>query len=506
MAREVESLLGVIFAGRRRSGRLDLEAVEMATRAALHRAGAAVLEELLAAPDDYPRQVPCGCGGSAQYRERRPKQLLTVLGRVETERPYYLCPACHQGQSPRDHELDVEGTEYSPGVRRMMAVVGSETSFDQGREQLHLLAGLEVTTKAVERQAEALGADIAAQEQAALPSNLPLPLPQWAGPEIPALYVEMDGTGVPVVCADSEGRAGKQGALARTREFKLGCVFTQTTVDEHGRPRREEGSTTYTGGIETAEAFGRRICREAYHRGWSRARKKVVIRDGAPWIWNLTAEHFPEAIQIVDLYHARQHLWELSGKLWPTNERSRRNSTRRREQQLEGGRIESLRRALRFLSPTTPETTELVRHEIDYFAASAARMRYLAFRRQHLRVGSGFVEAGCKTLIGTRLKRSGMFWRVRAANAIIALRCHRLSGKFEDYWENRRARGRETSLSARWSSSKGGAGGTENQSEIPHWHENGSPLPKKEGAEVVAQQSTTPSPSLARRGMTASFS
>jgi hypothetical protein len=440
VAREVESLLAVIFAGRRKSGRLDLEAVEMATRAALHRAGAMVLEELLASADECPRQVPCGCGGSAHYRERRRKQLLTVLGRVETERPYYLCPDCHRGQSPRDQELDVEGTEYSPGVRRMMAVVGSETSFDQGREQLQLLAGLEVTTKAVERQAEALGADIAAQEQAALQQSLQLPLPPLAEPEIPALYVEMDGTAVPVVNAETEGRAGKQSAQARTREVKLGCVFTQTPLDAHGRPRREEGSTTYTGGIETAEAFGRRICREAYHRGWSRARKKVVIGDGAPWIWNLTAEHFPEAIQIVDLYHARQHLWELSGRLWPSDQRCRRNWTRRREKQLEGGRMESLLRALRFLSPATPETAEFVRHEIDYFAANAARMRYPAFRRQHLFVGSGVVEAGCKTLIGSRLKRSGMFWRVRAANAIIALRCHRLSGKFEDYWENRRAR------------------------------------------------------------------
>jgi hypothetical protein len=166
----------------------------------------------------------------------------------------------------------------------------------------------------------------------------------------------------------------------------------------------------------------------------------VVIGDGAPWIWNLTAEHFPGAIQIVDLYHARQHLWELAGQLWPRDERARRNWTRRREKQLEGGCIESLLRALRFLSPATPETAELVRHGIDYFAANATRMRYPTFRRQHLFVGSGVVEAGCKTLIGSRLKRSGMFWRVPAANAIIALRCHRLSGKFEDYWENRRAR------------------------------------------------------------------
>ena len=168
VAQEVESLLAVIFAGRRKAGKLDLEAVQMATRAALHRAGAAGIEELLAAQGECPSQVPCGCGQQAHYQERRSKPWVTVLGRVETERPYDVCAACHRGQSRRDRELDVEGTEYSPGVRRMRAVGGSETSLAQGREQLALLAGLEVTTKAVERQAEALGAQIAAQEQATI--------------------------------------------------------------------------------------------------------------------------------------------------------------------------------------------------------------------------------------------------------------------------------------------------------------------------------------------------
>ncbi len=440
MAQEVELLLAVIFAGRRQAGKLDLEAVEMATRAALHRAGAAVLEELLAAEGECPRQVLCSCGQQAHYQERRSKQLVTVLGRVETVRPYYVCPACHRGQSPRDQELDVEGTEYSPGVRRMMAVVGSETSFEQGREQLELLAGLEVTTKAVERQTEALGAEMAAQEQAAIQQGVQLELPEVGGPEIPVLYVEMDGTGVPVVAAETEGRAGKQSEQASTREVKLGCVFTQTTLDARGRPVREEGSTTYTAGIETAEAFGRRICVEAYRRGWNRAKKKVVIGDGAPWIWNLTDEHFPGAIQIVDLYHARQHLWELSGKLWPSDERPRRQWAKKLEKKLDRGRIESLLRDLRSLSPTTREAAELLQRAADYFSANAERMRYPAFRRQHLFVGSGVVEAGCKTIIGNRLKRSGMFWTVRGANAIIALRCNRLSGEFEDYWDSRRAR------------------------------------------------------------------
>ena len=159
----------MIFHERRQRGRLDLEAVEMAVRSAMHQAGAAVLSELLhyEVPDPEQRTLACSCGQNALYRELRAKPILTVVGEAQLRRPYYLCADCHQGQFPADVELDVEKTEFSPGVRRMMARVGSEcSSFDRGREQLHLLAGLEVTTKAVERVAEQIGADIAAREQA----------------------------------------------------------------------------------------------------------------------------------------------------------------------------------------------------------------------------------------------------------------------------------------------------------------------------------------------------
>src|SRR5208282_656919 len=132
---------------------------------------------------------------------RRRKQLVTVLGRVETERPYYVCPHCHHGQ--RDHELQVEGVQYSPGMQRMMAAVGSETSFERGREQLEFLAGVKVTTKAVERQAEAIGAEIAAREQEDIRQGVQLELPEGPGPEIPVLYIEMDATGVPVVASET---------------------------------------------------------------------------------------------------------------------------------------------------------------------------------------------------------------------------------------------------------------------------------------------------------------
>ena len=297
-----------------------------------------------------------------------------------------------------------------------------------------------MTTKSVERIAEAIGGDIAQREQAEIQKALQLDLPVLAGKPIPILYVQMDGTGVPVVKKGTLGRLGKTASQpAHTREVKLGCVFTQATWDEEGFAVRDPDSTTYTGAIETAVEFGKRIYLEALKRGWSRAKKKVVIGDGAEWIWNLVAEHFPEAIQIVDLYHARQHLWAVARLLYPQEEVQQKAWMKVHQKRLlDKGKIEKLVGALRSIDASNPPMVEKIRTEADYFERNAERMRYPKFRRQHLFVGSGVIEAGCKTVIGSRLKQSGMFWTLRGANAILALRCSHLNGRFEDYWEKRR--------------------------------------------------------------------
>ena len=373
--------------------------------------------------------------------ELRTKPVLSAVGEVRVSRPYYLCAHCHTGHFPADVELDIENTGLSPAVRRMQALVGQEAAFDHGREQLKMLAGLEVTTKAVERTAEAIGGDIAKRQQREIQRAVQLDLPMVVGEPIPFLYVQMDGAGVPVVKNETEGRKGKmEGQPARTREAKLGCVFTQTGWDEEGYPIRDPDSTTYTGAIETAEEFGKRLYLEAWKRGWSRAEKKVVIGDGAEWIWNLVNVHFPGAVQIVDLYHARQHLWDLARKLFPNDEIGQKAWIKTHQKRLlDKGKIEKLVAALRSIRSSNPEVTEKIRTEADYFERNAERMRYPKFRREHLFVGSGVIEAGCKTVIASRLKQSGMFWTVRGANAILALRCCNLNGRFEDYWEARRA-------------------------------------------------------------------
>ncbi len=440
VTQEIDTLLPRIFADRRKSGDLDLEAVELAWRTALHAAGAKGLTELLREPGPIQASVPCPCGGRARYKDTRPKPIITVLGPAHMLRAYYWCSRCRQGQFPADAARDIEDTEFSPGVRRMLALVGSEcSSFDRGRQQMELLADLEVTAKAVERVTETIGADIARREQRTIQQAMQLELPVAVGQPIPVMYVQMDATGVPMVAKETEGRSGKgEDGRAHTRDAKLGCVFTQTTTDDQGRPVREEDSTTYTGSIEIAAEFSRRIYAEAHQRGWSRAQKKVVMGDGADWIWNICQEQFPDATEIVDLYHARQHLWELGGKLHPNDETAKRRWVMTYQHLLDAGKIEKLVVKLRALSLDTPELAASLRTEANYFERNAERMRYPEFRRQGLFIGSGVIEAGCKTVIGSRLKRSGMFWTVRGANAVIALRCCRHSRRFEDYWEHRR--------------------------------------------------------------------
>jgi hypothetical protein len=256
---------------------------------------------------------------------------------------------------------------------------------------------------------------------------------------VPKLYVAIDATGVPVPPRETEGRKGKKGDVAKTRDAKLGCVFTQTTVDAEGWPVREEGSTSYVGAIETAEQFGRRIYAEGVRRGMGRAEKVIVLGDGAPWIWGIAETHFSGATQIVDLYHAREHLYAVGKLVYDVGSIRFKEWTAARKDELDAGDVQAVIAALQRLRPRRATVQDEIRKAVGYFESNAQRMRYADFRSQGLFVGSGVVEAGCRIILGQRLKQSGMRWTVRGANDIIALRCCQLSGRWEEFWENRAA-------------------------------------------------------------------
>lgn len=404
----------------------------------MHQVGAVLLEQLVNADGGGygGPQMPCRNAHQAAFVEYRAKQVLTVLGSVAIRRAYYHCAGCGDGVIPKDEALDIVGTSFSPGVRRMMGRVGAKEPFAEGRADLDVLAGVVVKTKEVERVSEALGEQVERLSHHAWEGALSGTVMPFKA--VPKLYIAIDGTGVPMVPHETEGRKGKEApGRAKTREAKLGCVFTQTRLDDQGRPVRDEASTSYVGAIEIAEAFGRRLYAEAVRRGVQRAEQIIVLGDGAPWIWGIADEHFPGAIQIVDLYHAREHLADLGHIRYGLGSAASKDWVAARRKDLDAGDVKQVVVALGRLRPGREEVQEAVRKAMGYFQTNGDRMRYARFRRQGLFVGSGVVEAGCKTIVGHRLKQSGMRWTVRGANAIIALRCCQLSGRWEEFWEAR---------------------------------------------------------------------
>jgi hypothetical protein len=384
--------------------------------------------------------LPCSCGQRARYVERRPKRFQTVLGELTLERAYYHCTACNAGFCPRDRVLGLEGSSLSPALIRMVGTVGAMVSFAEGSELLRDLAGVTVEAKQVERIAEALGQEIATDERRVVE-----PVPDAEIP--PTLYVGMDGTGVPMRASELVGRPGKQpDGSAKTREVKLCTIWSAQSRDKDGNPVRDEGSVSYSAAIESAatrdtdvdpSAFAERVFREATRRGFDRAPRRVVLGDGAVWIWNLADEHFPGATQIVDRFHAKEHLSQVAKAIYgPTSELAAQWAKARHDE-LDAGTLSAIVRAL-----AVHASLREARNCIQYLWRNRRRMRYPQFRALGLCTSTAVVEAGCKVTVGTRLKRAGMHWTVRGANAIVALRCCRLSGRFEDFWA-RRAQARE---------------------------------------------------------------
>jgi hypothetical protein len=415
-----------------------LEALESAVRRqALRLAGHAVEQRLNADHSDAGEpHLGCPCGQRARYAGRREKTFASVLGPLKLERAYFHCSGCGHGFCPRDRQLGLENTALSPAVTRMVGTVGAMVSFEEGSQLLEELAGVAVDAKQVERTAEALGADIAGDEKQHVAPLDDLPLP-------PTLYLGLDGTGIPMRPSELKGRTGKPpDGSAKTREVKLCTVWSAEGRDENGTPVRDQGSVTYSAAIETAATldtdkqrapFTERVWREATRRRFPQAACTVVMGDGAPWIWRIAQELFPRATQIVDRFHVKQHLSELSKLLCPHNPEQAKAWAQRRHEELDSGRLPDLLRALR----RHADRSEQARKCFQYIHSNRHRMRYPQFHAQGLCTSSGVVEAGCKVAIGTRLKRAGMHWTVTGSNAIIALRCARLSGRFQDYWERR---------------------------------------------------------------------
>jgi hypothetical protein len=410
----------------------------MAARRQALRLAARALEQRLNADlsDHAGPQLPCRCGGVAAYHGRHRKTFESVLGPLHLERAYYHCAQCQSGFCPRDRALHLEWFSLTPGVLRMTGSTAALVSFEESRALLHELAGVEVSAKQVERASEALGAEIATDERRHV---------EESGDVASTLYLGMDGTGVPMRAAEVAGRTGKQpDGSAKTREAKLVTVWSAESRDQDGTPMRDPGSVSYSAAIESAATadtnpdrsdFAERVLREATRRGFTEASRCVVLGDGSAWIWNTARELFPQAAQILDRYHAKEALHRAAQSIFGATSQSKPWAAARCAE-LDDGKLHTVVHALLAHRTSHSDATKCAL----YIFHNRARMRYPKFHAQGLCTSTGVLEAGCKVAIGTRLKRAGMHWTVQGANAIIALRCCKLSGRFEDFWERRQDR------------------------------------------------------------------
>lgn len=365
------------------------------------------------------RYRECACGGCQRFERYQPKMAQTLLGAIDYERAYYRCGVCGSSYYAGDAQLGITETSYTHPAQEAVSLTCSSVPFAEARSLLGRLTGLEVSVSHLQRVSEGHGrraeAEAAREREGLFAGRLTC----LAEDRAKRLYVTLDGTQTPFVDGWHESRVG---------------AIYPGEAGEDGQD--EAGRTTYVVAVqESVGSFGERLYQEAQRRGVEHAQEVVIVADGAPWIWNLAAEHFPERVEILDFYHAAERLHKVARAVYGEGTASARRFAEANRIRLLEGRVEDVLRSLRALSPNDAEGQEAVRLAVGYFRDNRSRMRYDQFRARGYHIGSGVVEAACKHVVGSRCKRSGMRWSKDGAQSILALRSLVLNDRWDDYWQ-----------------------------------------------------------------------
>ena len=395
---------------------VSTEWIETTLRTALLQDGRGLLERLLT-------QVPASevtlQPGQRRYRDR-PCEVLSIFGPLTLCRDYYHPPGPNSG-FPLDRTLGLIGG-CTPGAARMLGRTAAQLPYLESSEQLAELAGLKVEPSQIQRLVQLLGPP-AEGRLVQLPGPAPKPVPQF--------YVSVDGTGVPMIRSELEGRAGRgPDGKAKTREVKLAALFTQTTTDAEGHPVRDPQSTTYLGNFAGSDEFGVLVRQAALERGMAQASHVIYLGDGAAWVWEIARTCFPQATQILDYYHASEHVANLAKAVY-VDAGTAQNWAIRWQSLLYDSELDLLLAEVRAIAGAMD--SEEVKKQLNYLEHNQSRMDYCLYRQKGWFIGSGVVEAGCKRVVGQRLKQSGMFWTETGATAVLSLRCALLSAGGWDY-------------------------------------------------------------------------
>jgi hypothetical protein len=367
--------------------------------------------------------------------ERKGRESLQVdgmFGSFELKRDYYYHQGKKQGHYPADAALGLE-VSYTPALARVICLEGADDpSYQKAQKHLEETGGIQVSARQIQRVVQRVGVAAQAwQEREAKPGCA-------TDPSVPIMYISGDASGVPMRKEELEGRTGKQAdGKAKTRMANLGCVFTQHKRDEKGHPIRDYESTTYVSTLHPTEEFGPLLRQEAIRRGMALALQVVLLIDGATGLANMGRLCFSSAIQIVDFYHALEHAGKALVALLGSKEHPDYKARLGRwAKQLLKDQVEKLIAQAR-QECLGKSQAEAVEKELGYFVNNVARMQYGTFRRQGFFIGSGVIEAGCKTIIGSRCKQSGMFWGEPGAENVLAFRCISASRRLDEFWKDR---------------------------------------------------------------------
>lgn len=359
-------------------------------------------------------------------------QIQGLFGCFPLERDYYYHAGKQEGHYPADAALGLE-VGYTPALSRILCLEGAdEASYQKAELHLRETGGIAVSARQIQRVLQRVGQ--AAQEW----QMREVQPDQCVRCDAPVFYVSADGTGIPMRAEELAGRSGKQAdGKARTRQVYLGCVFTQHRLDEEGNPVRDWDSTTYVSSLDSIDHFGPMLRQEALRRGLGTAVKVVLLIDGAEGLAHMGTLCFKDAIQIVDFFHALEHAGELLRALLGSKDHpDYQTRLHRWAEGLLDDQVQNL------IAQTRQEAagldrTQPVEEQLGYFVNNVARMQYGTFRKQGLFIGSGVIEAGCKSVIGTRCKQSGMFWGAPGAEHVLAFRCIHASHRIDQFWKHR---------------------------------------------------------------------
>jgi len=430
-----------------------LKAKEAAVLAGISVLGKELLSGLLRLHETpyVPDTVPCRCGGQAEYQRRREGGVQTIVGEVRVKRAYYLCPDCHQGCYPLDEELEFCAGGLSAGLEECAALAGVVEPFASAAELLRRLlwTGVELSHNRVRGATEDMGHTLAKAEDELVQrvfesEKCGLPERPKQGPK--RLYVSADGTCIRCKATEAEGveaeteAAADQESLGHVwREAKVAALYETEAVTTARKPDEtvlKAKEIEYYADISDAQHFARLVWLKAYERGVSHAEEVVLLGDGAQWIWLRLGMLFPQAIQILDWYHAEDYLIQVAQAVFDPGTQPSIRWLKRERDLLWGGKVQQVIQDLETLQQAHPQI-EAIQDTITYYTNNQCRMNYPAYRQRGLQIGSGTIESGCKRVAKARLDQAGMTWTVEGARAVLKARAAYLSGQWDDFWQNR---------------------------------------------------------------------